>query len=177
MAQGVLGGGVRPLDIAYSEDGKFSSVLGYLNPQFEPGRIAETKAKWDAYAAGKPQDHRFGRFAAYLLKELFSTAGYPALYQWLKDCTYYKDKPIDATSIQQMSDDLRDNMQEATPKPMFFQVKPTDAGVHRVDRKVFPIDGNDWIEVTMYCPVDSAFEKRNRKNRGNKRAGRKGREK
>jgi hypothetical protein len=145
---------IKPFDIAYSETGTFKDVLGTLNPRFTPDGIAETKAQWDTYVKGDPNSHKFGNFAVYLLKAQFSQPGYPPLYKWLRDCSKYGADPIDATALSEMARHMRENMIRAKPYPMYFDVKPTAADKHSVEKVEEELsDGNTWIHVTMSCPV------------------------
>jgi hypothetical protein len=148
-------------ELKYATSGRFPEVLDYLNKKFTPDTILSTKDEWDKYVAslgGDPQKHMFGRFAAWLLNDLFSQdtssgKAYPTKQEWLNDCTTYNGQPIDPLAFKAMADALRENLQQDEPFPMFFAVTPSETTVHEVVKMTGDIGGGvRGISVTMKCP-------------------------
>lgn len=146
--------------VKYGTTGRFSEVLEYLNTKFTPNTVHATKADWDQYVqtlGGDPQKHTFGRFAAYLLKDLFADGDsdgkeYPTKSEWLKDCSTYQGQPIDPVAFKAMANALRDNLEQNQPAPMYFAVTKSYSGVHEVTQETGDLGGVRGIVVTMKCP-------------------------
>ena len=148
--------------VKYGTDGLFPAVLEYLNSKFVPTELASTKGIWDGYIAsmgGDPNRHAFGKFAAVLMKDLFTAgaskgADFPTRDEWIRDSTVYNGQSIDAEALKAMAAALRDNLQTDQPKPMVFSVAASKTGKHYVQSASATVAGTPGISVTMFCPAD-----------------------
>jgi hypothetical protein len=133
--------------------GRFRSVMDVINNAFHPDRIDDTKVKWTeaVTAAGGFDRYRFGKLSEKLLQGKFSAGDdtgqpFPTQSRWAND-SYLADEnnQIDPAALRDIKGLLRDSLKQDPPIPMYFWVKPSDDGLHRVKWQV-------GIIATMFCP-------------------------